>query len=247
MRSPLRALIVDDEPPARRWLRELLATHPEIAVEAEAGDVSSAIKAANRLKPDIVFLDVQMPPGTGFELLPALTSQPRVVFVTAHDTYAVRAFDANALDYLLKPVSPERLAESVRRLLAPAAEVPPPASPAGTLRLQDLVPLRDRGTLRMASVGDIAAIQAEAAYSHVLLSGHPPMLVLRPISEWERLLPAPPFARVDRSLLVNLPRVRSLDTRSRDESRLELKDLPEPLVLGRTASLRLRRLLAGEP
>lgn len=240
-----RALIVDDEPPARRWLRELLAAHPEIAVEAEAGDVSSALEAARRLKPDVVFLDVQMPPGTGFDVLPGLGAETRIVFVTAHDTYAIRAFDANAFDYLLKPVHPERLAESVRRLFAGPASAPPPSGDVVDPR--DLVPLRDRGTLRMVAVADIVAIQAEAAYSRVLLSGGPPMMVLRSISDWERLLPAPPFARVDRSLLVNLPRVRVLDAQSRDESRLELKDLAEPLRLGRTASLRLRRLLSPEP
>ncbi len=250
MNSPLRALIVDDEPPARRWLRRLLDEHPGIEVVAEAGDVPSAIEAVERLQPDVVFLDVQMPPGTGFDLLPALARETRVVFVTAHDTYAVRAFEANALDYLLKPVHPERLAESLRRLLAPVsvpvsetvqADVPE------TFGLQDLVPLRDRGRLRMAVVGDIAAIQADAAYSRVLLSSRPPMLVLRSIGAWEALLPDPPFVRLDRSLLVNLGGVQSFEVRSRDECLLALKGLPQPLTLGRTASLRLRRLLKSSP
>lgn len=243
MSRPLRALIVDDEPPARRWLRELLAAHPGITVEGEASSVSTAIKSAATLAPDVVFLDVQMPPGTGFDILPALPSGTRVVFVTAHDTYAIRAFDTNALDYLLKPVHPDRLAETVRRLTLTAVETSAPRR-VETLETDDLIPLRDGGMLRMVTVAEIAAIQAEAAYTRVILTGAPPMLVLRPIGEWERALRSPPFARIDRSLLVNLPRVRALDMRSRDESHLELDAVSQPLVLGRTASQRLRSLLA---
>lgn len=240
---PLRALIVDDEPPARRWLKELLAAHSEIFIAGEAGDVPAARASAAALVPDVVFLDVQMPPGTGFDVLPALPSRTRIVFVTAHDAYAIRAFDVNALDYLLKPVNPDRLAETIRRLTAPAVETPPPGDGA-TLRAADLVPLRDRGVLRMVTVTDIAAIQAEAAYTRVFLTGQSAMLVLKPIGEWERTLPLPPFARIDRSLLVNLPRVRALDVRSRDETHLELESVTESLVLGRTASQRLRSLLS---
>lgn len=242
----LRALIVDDEPPARRWLRGLLGEHPDIDVIAEAGDLTSAAEAAGRLQPDVVFLDVQIPPGTGFDLLPALTERTRVVFVTAHDTYAVRAFEANALDYLLKPVHPERLAESVRRLLVTKAALVPQTIRADipeTLGLQDLVPLQDRGRLRMAAVRDIVAIQADGAYSRVLFSTRPSILVLRSISVWQEALPDPPFARLDRSLLVNVNCIGSLEVRSRDKCLLALKGLPQLLSLGRTASLRVRRLL----
>lgn len=244
MTTPLRALIVDDEPPARRWLRELLSAHPGISVVGEAGDVPTARECVASLAPDVVFLDVQMQPGSGFEVLPVLPATTRIVFVTAYDVYAVRAFDANALDYLLKPVHPDRLAETVRRLNVPSVGTPAPAS-TDRLGLADLVPLRDGGKLRMVAVSEIAAIQAEAAYTRVLLAGLPAMLVLRPIGEWESVLPSPPFSRIDRSLLVNLSRVRALEARSRDESHLGLDSVPEPLVLGRTASQRLRNLLSS--
>ncbi len=115
----LRAVLVDDEPGARMHLAERLAAHPGIEVVGEADRARSGIDLIQRVKPDVVFLDVQMPGGTGFSLLPLLsdiTPAPEVVFVTAYDKYAVKAFESNALDYLTKPVSPQRLAITVERL-----------------------------------------------------------------------------------------------------------------------------------
>lgn len=242
MNTPLRALLVDDERPARRWLRELLAAHPEIVIAGEADGVKSAFALAAVEAPDLVFLDVQMPPGSGFDLLPCLPPGCRVVFVTAHDTFAVKAFEANALDYLLKPVHPDRLCETVRRLLAPQPSLPP-AQDASDLRLQDFVPLRDRDRFQMTRVEHIAAIQAEGAYVRIQARDQPPILVLGGIGEWEKRLPCPPFARLDRSLLINLNRIKEARVRSRDETLLTLHDLSTPLQLGRAASLRLRKYM----
>lgn len=150
MSQPLRVLLVDDEPPARRWLREILSAHPVIQIAGEAGDIPAAIALAARLDPDVVFLDVQMPPHQGFDLLRHLEARTRVVFVTAHEVHAIRAFEANALDYLLKPVSPERMAETLRRLLTPSVETP--RSALGLLASDDLVSLRDSNTFRLAPV-----------------------------------------------------------------------------------------------
>lgn len=241
MNRTLRVLLVDDEPPARRWLREILSVHPVIQIAGEAGDIPAAIAMAARLDPDVVFLDVQMPPHEGFDLLRHLGAHTRVVFVTAHEVHAIRAFEANALDYLLKPVSPERMGETLRRLLTPSPETPPAA--LGPLASDDLVTLRDSDTFRLAPVLSIAAIRAEGAYSRVLLQDAPSMLILRPIGEWERRLPTPPFARLDRSLLINLASVRAFHVHSRKEGRLEFAGTADPTTLGRTASLRLRHLL----
>ncbi len=242
---PLRALLADDERLARKRLREMLQAHPEIEVIGETDGVKGTVAFAARERVDVLFLDVQMPPYCGFDALPELQPLPKVVFVTAHDRFAVRAFEANAFDYLLKPVHPDRLAETVRRLLMiPAlpqkAEPPPP----GNLLLHDYVTLRDKGKLQMVPVRQIAAIEAEAAYSRVILSGRQSMLVLRPIQEWEKTLPLPPFARLDRSLLVNLNLVRSFQVLNRSAAHLGLEEVESPLVLGRAASVRLRKLLA---
>src|SRR5512140_1560367 len=129
----LKALLVDDEPPARDLLRRLLAAHAAtVRVVGEARSVADAAEKCARLRPDLVFLDVQMPREDGFALLPRLTPPlPAVIFVTAYDTFAVRAFDANAADYLLKPVTPARLARALARITTPAADAPGSVGPFG--------------------------------------------------------------------------------------------------------------------
>ena len=241
MTTTIKTLLVDDEPPARRWLARLLRAHADVEIAGEAGTVEDAARVAAEVRPDVVFLDVQMPPANGFELLPHLPPGARVVFVTAHDAYAVRAFQTNALDYLLKPVHPERLEETLRRLRLQAAPVVS-ADPPERLGLDDITPLRDGRLLRMVRVGDIAAIEAEGAYTRVRVCGQPPVVMLRRVREWEDVLPAPPFVRMERSLIVNLRRIRVAESAVRDETRLVLHEAGE-LTLGRAASRRLRRLL----
>ena len=114
----MKVLIVDDEPLARRELRRLLAAHRSIQIVGEAGDIDEAREHIVALLPTVVFLDIQMPGGTGFDLLAQLERVPRIVFTTAYDHYAVQAFNVNALDYLLKPIEPERLAAAVNKLQA---------------------------------------------------------------------------------------------------------------------------------
>ncbi len=236
----IRVLIADDEPPARRWLRELLSAHESIKIVAEAGDVAEAIALARKERPDLLFLDIQMPPGNGFDVLKALGPKPpKVVFVTAHDHFAIKAFETNAVDYLLKPVHPDRLAETLRRV----GEPPASASPMDTV-----LPLRDGGRTHQIPLGEVVAIGADGAYTRVYLrSGAAPLLILQSIGEWTAQLPSPPFYRVDRSCLVNLSAIRTVEHHSRDETLLLLEGQPEPIRLGRAGTSRLRRLLKNNP
>jgi len=245
VKASLRALLVDDERLARKRLAELLGLHPCIQIAGEADSVESAAAFAESLQPDVIFLDVQMPPANGFDLLPRLHRQPPIVFVTAFDGYAIKAFEANALDYLLKPVHPDRLAETIRRLrlLSESAAQPSPADERQELSLSDLVALRDRGRLRMAPVGSIAAIVADGSYTRVHLSAQDSIMILRSISDWESRLPYPPFLRIERSLIVNLASVLDYSVRSRDETDVKLDGVAKPLALGRRASARLRKAL----
>jgi two-component system LytT family response regulator len=246
----LRALLIDDEPPAREMLRALLAVHAaRVEIVGEARSVAEAATLCARLRPDLLFLDIHLPREDGFALLPRLASPPpAIIFVTAHDAFAVRAFEVNALDYLLKPVAPARLAAALDRV--GAQTVPPPViAPAApsvpALAPTDTVLLRSDHLLRAAPVASITHVEAEENYTRVHLADAPPMLVRRPLAEWEKLLPAALFVRVERSLLVNLRAVRALDARSRDEARLHLAGLDpaRPLLLARRASLRLRQAL----
>ena len=174
---PIRAVLVDDDQAVRMHLSERLAVHPSIEIVGEADRARSAIDLIERLKPDVVFLDVQMPGGTGFSLLPLLGDMcppPEVVFVTAYDKYALKAFETNALDYLTKPVSAPRLAITVQRLqnrLFTAAEAPKSelqaSVPPRALEMRDLVLLREKTFFRIVEAGEICAVEAEADYTHI--------------------------------------------------------------------------------
>lgn len=233
----IRALIVDDEPPARERLTTLLSSHPQIEIIGEAGDVETAAALCARLKPDVIFLDIQLPRASGFELLPKLTGEPAIIFVTAYDQFAMRAFDVNALDYLLKPIHPERLALSLMRLQKPPPETSAP------LNEVDLVALKEDQLLRMVPVTSITCIRAEDNYSSVHLLDMAPAFVRRSLAEWEKILPPDKFLRVDRSLIVRIDAIQSLRAVSRDCTELVITGQDEPILLGRRAALFLRRAM----
>lgn len=240
----LRALLIDDEPPAREMLRALLTAHAQrVEIVGEARSVAEAAALCERLHPDLLFLDIHLPKENGFALLPRLTPPlPEVIFVTAYDAFAVRAFEVNALDYLLKPVAPARLAGALDRV---GPSRPAAATASAALTKADTVVLRSDQTFRTTPVANITHIEAEENYTRVHCSDASPILLRRTLSEWETTLPADIFVRIERSLLVNLRAVRALDTCSRDEAWLHLagRDPAKPISLARRASLRLRKAL----
>lgn len=243
MKPPLRTLVVDDERLARKRLRALLAAHAEILVVGEAATVREAAAIAALERPDLVLLDVQMMPETGFDLLPLLPSPaPAIVFTTAHDVFAVRAFEVSAVDYLLKPISPERLAAALDRVRDGRRSAPPFQGPP--LASDETLILQSGDRIRRVTLAEIAAVAAEGHYTRVYLATEPPMFVLRGINSWAAQLPVAIFLRVDRSLIVNLSRVRGLDLRTRDITELTLNAVGPPLALGRAATTRLRTALA---
>lgn len=253
-----RVLVVDDERSARKFLRTALAAHPGVSCVGEAATVDEAASLAAALKPDLVLLDVQMPPENGFDLLPRLpTPAPAIIFVTAHDAYAVRAFEVSAVDYLLKPFSEARLAAALQRVTVALGRsalnetdvVRPPAPPVEPaprpLERDDVLILRDRERLRCVPLATIVAVVADTHYTQVHLTTEPPLFILRSIGTWAQQLTPPLFLRVDRSLIVNLTRVSGLDLRSRDLALLRMEAMEQPLSIGRTALTRLRAALAG--
>ena len=246
----IRAVLVDDEQGARMHLAERLAAHPGIEIVGEADRAKAAIDLIQQLKPDVVFLDVQMPGGTGFSLLPLLGEiipTPEVVFVTAYDKYALKAFETNALDYLTKPVSPPRLAITVERLqncllttgVTPKDEAES-STPARPLEMRDFVLLREKTSLRMVEAGEICAVEAEADYTHIFLAdGHKAFLRKR-MSQWEEELPAPPFFKISRRLLLNTQRIKQIVANDRENAEIHLRGMTKPLPLSRIELRRLR-------
>lgn len=247
----IRALLVDDESPARRRLTDLLKAHPEVEIIAEAAGVDEAVAEVKAKHPDVIFLDIQMKPKTGFDLLKFLPPPPNqieVVFVTAFDTHALKAFDAHALDYLTKPVRAGRLQQTIQRLhrilSAKPREVEVATSPEdlSLLVADDLVVLKDARQRLIVRVGDICAIQAEGHYTRIMLPQGESFLKHRPFSYWENRLPAPPFVRLSRSLLVNMSRVTRISAQGRNRSQLIFKTTAATVTLSRLEAERIRRL-----
>ena len=181
MPHEMAAVIVDDERLARSELRSMLAAHPEIQVIGEAESVEEAVAVINRERPDVLFLDIQLVGETGFDLLERIDAEFAIVFVTAYEQHAIRAFEVNALDYLLKPVTPERLAEAIAKLAAPK---PPPAIKE-PLEYQDRLLLRLDHGMAFFRVDDIKYIVAAGDYSYVHATSGKKHLVHKPLKEWE--------------------------------------------------------------
>ena len=234
----LRSLIVDDEVPAREHLMQLLECHCNVKIVGEANSVATAAALSRDLQPNLIFLDVKLPGGDGFSLLSKLDPLPAIIFVTGYDEYAVRAFEVNAVDYLIKPVNPQRLADALQRIIhAPQQTQRKPFLP------EDRIFLRNGKKVRVVYVSHISGIKAEENYTDVLISDGSTVFMRRTISEWEELLPKPPFFTPHRSLIVNLQAVGDVVLESRAEISFKLEGRPHPLKLGQRPAARLRKAL----
>jgi two-component system, LytTR family, response regulator len=209
----LRAVLVDDEPLARKRLRTLLAAHPRVQIVGEAANGDEACRVVEALRPDLLFLDIQMPGMSGFEVLTRLQPRPRVVFVTAHDEFAVKAFDEQALDYLLKPVEPDRLARAIGRLAeTPAADprLDRLIASLGQARSQlRRIPVRRGAQITLVDVASAVFFRAEDKYT-VLYTSDAEHVIDRTIDELEHTLEPETFLRIHRSAIVNVNFVRDL-------------------------------------
>ncbi len=247
---PLRVLVVDDEPAARALLREYLAElppgAPAVEVIGESGDGFAAVKAIAELAPDVVLLDIQMPKLSGFEVLELLDDPPAVVFTTAHDEHALRAFEVHAVDYLLKPFPPERLAEALGRAAARMArgERAPAHSLARTARGR---PFADRILVREGSRIQVIPAErldyAEAQDDYVLLrSAGAKLRKQQTLAELEAELDPARFVRIHRSFLLNLDRLARLEPYAKD-SRVAILADGTRLPVSRAGYARLKELL----
>lgn len=231
--TPLRVLIVDDTRLARLELRTLLAGLDGVECVGEADDVESGREAVERLQPDVLLLDIQMPSGTGFDLLDRLDVAPQVIFTTAYDHYAVRGFEANALDYLLKPVQAERLAAALAKARA-RGPAPATGEARPLLRADDQVFLRDGERCWFVPLGQISRIDVDGNYATVHFRGERAMLG-RSLATLESRLDPSLFFRANRSTLVNLRCVTAIDLSVGDGYTLTLKDGAEVEVSRRQA------------
>jgi two-component system LytT family response regulator len=214
----LRMIIIDDEPLARQVIREFLQTFPQIEIIAECENGRQAVAAINQHQPDLVFLDVQMPGLNGFQVLEKLERLPQIIFSTAYDEYAIRAFEINAVDYLLKPFDRQRFAVAVERAVERRAGVVvdaerllgllQQAQPAGSFFDRLLVRSGDR--IIPVRLAEIEWIEAADDYT-MLHAGNAKHLCALGLGELEKRLPPQQFMRVHRSAIVNVSRIRHLE------------------------------------
>jgi two-component system, LytTR family, response regulator len=241
----IKVVLVDDTRLARQELRTLLAAHADVTLLDEADDLPAARRMIARHRPDLLLLDIQLPSGTGFDLLEQIDPLPMVVFTTAYDQYAVRAFEANALDYLVKPVDPQRLAaalERARERLAAATCEPVASTTPPRLGASDTVFVRDGERCWFVTVADISRIAVEGNYVQVWFRGERAMLA-RSLGAMEARLDPALFFRANRNTLVSLRAIAAIDPWVNDGYLLRLKDGAEVEVSRRQAR-ELRERLA---
>jgi two-component system LytT family response regulator len=229
MTEPVTVLIVDDEAPARAIVREYLSDYPQFVVTAECANGYEAVKAVGEHRPDLIFLDIQMPKLDGFEVLDLLETKPQVVFVTAYDEYAIRAFEVHAIDYLLKPFTAARFAEvvahaeeMVRRQAGESRESVNSATSSIRKPLQRIA-FRDGAIIGVVPVQRIDYIEAQDDYIHVWSRGQR-HVKQQTLGELEALLDAARFIRVHRSYIVNLESLARVEPYAKDSRVALLKD-----------------------
>jgi len=243
--NTLRAMIVDDQELARGYLRELLQAHPEIEITAECANGFEAVKAVAESPPDLLFLDVQMPKLDGFEVLELIdqtqASPPAVIFVTAYDQYAMRAFDAHAVDYLLKPFSAERLERALARAKSRLGEGRLPAGLAAEARPPSERPQRivvkDGTRVHIIPLDKLDYVEAQDDYV-ALHSGGKSYLKQQPIASLEATLDGAKFVRIHRSAIVNLERIARIEPYAK-ESRIAILTDGTRLPVSRSGYARL--------
>jgi len=246
----IRAVIVDDEELARQVLREFLSSHAEVEITAECANGFEAVKAVAEQKPDLVFLDIQMPKLDGFEVLELIGPGPAVIFVTAYDSYAIKAFEVHAVDYLLKPVGAERFEAALTRAKERLGgklpqQVLPPAELAAAARppsqYLDRIPVRD-GT-RVSIIPTAKLDYAEAQDDYVALASEGKKhLKQQTISSLETALDPSRFLRIHRSYIVNLERVARVEPYGKD-SHVAVLSNGTQLPVSKTGYTRLRTFL----
>lgn len=236
----MKAIIVDDERLARKELASLLENHGEIEIIDEAANADEAIEKIEKQNPDVIFLDIQMPGKTGFELLESLERVPQVIFTTAYDEFALKAFDFNALDYLLKPIRPDRLSESINKIKSKL-----PSRKNGMERKlgsEDQVFVKDGDKCWFVKLEEVRLFESDGNYIKVYFDKFKPM-IHKSLNALDERLDDRSFFRASRKHIINLGWVESIDTWFNGGLLVQLKG-GEKIEVSRRQSARFREMMS---
>jgi two-component system, LytTR family, response regulator len=230
MKHKFNAIIVDDERLARKELISMLKEYPDINISGEAGSVDSALDVIKETKPDVIFLDIQMPGSSGFTLLDKINPNTKIIFVTAFDEYAIRTFEVNALDYLLKPVNPLRLKSTIERLYHNGSNK---QIISRKFAYEDSIFLLINSQMRFIKINSITSINASGDYTEILTSGSIKGLTSKTMREWETRLPESHFIRIHRATIINLNYVQKIEEWFSNSYYVYLKGIEQPFTMSR--------------
>lgn len=241
----MKAIIIDDERLARAELRKLLQEFPEIEVVDEAANVDEGISKIENYNPDLIFLDIQMPGKTGFDLLSELDRAPQVIFTTAYDEYALKAFEVNALDYLLKPIEPKRLADAIHKLHSAEGgngHTGEHVDPNRMLTENDQVFVKDGERCWFVKLSDIRLFESVGNYAKVFFGPNKP-LILKSLNALEERLDEKTFFRANRKHIVNLRMIDKIEPYFNGGLLLELKG-GEKIEVSRRQTVKFKEMMS---
>lgn len=241
MKKIYKVIIVDDERLARSELKLMLSEFQEIQIMGEAANVQQALELINQYKPDILFLDIQLRKETGFDLLEQLNTNLKIIFVTAFDEYALRAFEVNALDYLLKPINPDHLGRAIDRL---SKTDQTETKEKRNLEYDDRLFLNFDGGSKFLKISTIVCISAMGKYTQISTSDGKKLLICKSIGEWEKRLPGKFFIRIHRSTIINFESVEKVEKWFNYSYRIYLFNFDEPFNISRRYAARLKDRLS---
>jgi two-component system LytT family response regulator len=242
--NTIKAIIVDDERLARNELKKLLEQHPEIQIVDEASNVDEGVEKIDLLRPDLIFLDIQMPGKTGFDLLAELEKAPRVIFTTAYDEFALKAFEVNALDYLLKPIDPIRLTDAIQKLrteieLEQASLL---GTNRGPLTEADQVFVKDGEKCWFVKLSEIRLFESVGNYAKVYFAGNKP-LILKSLNALEDRLDERVFFRANRKHIINLHWIEKIEPYFNGGLLVELKG-GEKIEISRRQTVKFKEMMS---
>lgn len=240
MKKKYRAIIIDDERLARNDLKSLLADYPSIEIVGEADNVPSALKLIQEKTPNLLFLDIQMPGETGFDLLEKIDQPVQVIFVTAFDEYAIQAFEVEAIDYLLKPVNPDRMKKTIERL---GHTEDTQLATKRQLDISDTMFLTVNTHPRFVRISSIICIQSAGDYVEIVTSDGKKGLVQKSMTEWEERLPENYFCRIHRSTIINLEHIVRIEEWFNNAYRVYLRNIETPVEMSRRYAVKIKNKL----